>query len=429
MNRPPFRPRSARRHQRPSRSRRTGVKVGAALALAIALGIGRKLIQRSSEPPPTPSPLLPVAEALFDRAQEMKSRNDGTPDPSRPAKWKDAGRLFAQSAATFGQAGDVRRRARALHQQAWCLRPNRDPDGTWEETIRLFDEAARLSKASQDRLGWATSLLAKGQCLHPDENPAGNWAAALAIADEVIAYCRTDPSLQAELGDALHDRSWCLLPTNNPDAKDWTLPTAAAEEAERVQGGLPTRRSRLQRANSAFQQGWCWQPGHHPDGSWPRAIRHYEQALEVYVALDDAAGRADALRQLGFAWLDSESTEASWTRATGALRDAADLYGGLGNRREQARLLERLGRALRPDREPRGSWGDARAVYETLSTIYSDSEPWRLAEALFALALCRCEGDWKRATADDRAIVGRAEALLRESDDDERADEVASVLE
>ncbi len=399
-----------------------------ALAMVAALVLGGKLLRRSSDPPLTASRLLAAAEARYSLAEAMIPENGERSDPSNPPKWKEAGRLFAQSAVMFGQAGDDRRRARAVHQQAWCLRPNHDPDGSWEETISLFDEAARLSKVSNDRLGWATSLRVKGTCFHPDENPAGDWAKALAIADEVIAYCRTDPELQEELGDALHDRGWCLLPDNNPSVTDWALPVAAFEEAERLQSRLQTRWSRRQCANSVFQQGWCWQPGHHPAGTWSRAIRHYEQALEAFASLDDLWGQADTLRELGGAWLASGGTGDSWTRATVALQDAADLFGDLGDPREQARVLETLGRALRPDLEPRGSWSRAHAVYARLSALYPDSEPWRLAEALFACALCRCEGDWQQAKAEERAMVGRAEALLRESGDDERADEVAAML-
>jgi len=402
-----------------------------AVAAVFALGVGIHLLGRASdsETSSTLSPLLIEAEALFARAQAMLPDEDAPAGPPSTPKWSEARLLFAQAALKFGLGGSNRRRARALHQEAWCLRPNHDPNGTWEETIRLFDEAARVSKDSGDGEGWAVSMRAKGTCLHRDENPDGDWPAALAIADEVIAHCRTGRGFLGTLGDALHDRGWCLQPDNNLDSKNWAPSIAAYEEAERIQSGLsPTRWSRLQQANSAYQQGWCWQPGHHPEGAWPRAIRHYERAIEMFTAISDVTGRADGLRQVGKALLASDDSKDGWARATVALQEAADLYAEARNRGEEIRILELLGKTIRPDMDKRGSWARAGVVYSRLGALCSDDDPWLLGETLFAQALCRCEGDWKRAGAEERELIGRAEAALREAGDEERADEIASVL-
>lgn len=253
-------------------------------------------------------------------------------------------------------------------------------------------------------------------------------AEALAIFDEVIVLCRHEQATE-ELGDALCERAWCLTPRYNPAVSDWARPLAAYEEAESVFAKGSSAKSLSRRALSVYSQGWCLQPDNNPDGSWSRAVATYEIAARMYAAIPPARGQANTARQLGRCLLPSRNPEGDWGRAISALETAANRYHDLGDSRGELRVLEEIGHALRPDTNEHGSWPRAGSVYARVGALVPTSQPWRLAEALFAQALCRCEGDWKHAGPPERELVARAAGLLRESGDDDRADEMTSVLE
>jgi len=291
--------------------------------------------------------------------------------------------------------------------------------------------AAALQNAAEGHPGrQARALRLAGSCLSPGWNPEGDWAVALAVADEVIAACRPYPEQREYLVRGLLERGWCLLPDNDPSRKDWALPVVALEEVDRLCQGKGAKPDlRTWHADALFQQAWCRQPGHHPDGSWEQARTLYVRALRIYEVLEHDAGHADCLRQIARLFLEPDYRGRNRERGVAMLKEAVGLYRTLGNRAEQVRNLKHLAGVLRPDlAEGAGSWKEAEAVYEQLAALHSEEEPFERGEALFVQALCRVGGDWSAADDEVRHLVGEAEDLFRVAGDDERADEVAAVL-
>lgn len=371
------------------------------------------------------------AEETYARAERVVEEAGPGDDAENLRRWARGRELFSAAAEQFAAAGRHQEEGRALYQAALCTDPRNAADQTWDAAIRRFRDAARVGRAAGDEIGCARAASMLGVCLMPTVNPEGDWEQARTHLTEAVAILRRR-RIPAELGDALVDLARCHRPDVVGASGDWARVRALYEEAERAFADVADdERPESGGALAVLEWARSWRPDVDPAGDWARAIDGFTRASKLYAQADDRRGEADAQLELGTCILRGGSSVAGAGGALGAIRAlqrAAGLYRTLGFTEGEVSALSTLSDGLRPDRSPTGDWARAHDAFARLVEALGQRDPVASAEALYAQALCACEGLWSRAGEVERRLVGRAEALLRGAGRDARADEMAASL-
>jgi hypothetical protein len=151
------------------------------------------------------------------------------PDRNPQGDWNRAAALVLE-AALLGESAAVKDVGGTFFNLADCLSPLNNPAGNWNGTAAALAKAARLRTLAGNKRCVGDSLWALAQSQRPDKNPAGNWATAAALFAEAgrAAEAAEDPKTQ---GVCLHQEAYCRMEggTRSPDQEGRTLLERAVE--------------------------------------------------------------------------------------------------------------------------------------------------------------------------------------------------------
>jgi len=350
--------------------------------------------------------------------------------------------LYENASHLWGKAGDRLRQGEALFWQAYCLRPDNNPNGDWGRALKLYENASRLMDSEKSRAEQGASLYWQAYCQNPDNNPNGNWSLAAELYgkaaqaqgksgnikmkarslywqavclepnnnpngdwDRAAALYGESAKIFAEMDEktrqnySLYGQAFCLQPNNNPNG-DWDRAAAVYAESVKILGEIGDREAQGIRL---AQQAFCLSPDNNPNGDWGRAVALYGESAQLLGEVVNKQGQGSSLFWQAFCLQPNNNPNGDWDQALELYALSARLYGEAGDKKAQAGSLQRKAFCSRPDKNLNGNWSRAASFYAEASQLYGEAgDKQSQAGSLFSQGLCSrpdksSSGDWARA--------------------------------
>jgi tetratricopeptide (TPR) repeat protein len=252
--------------------------------------------------------------------------------------------LAASAAELFDQVGNNRKKASAILVMAKAFKQS----GQGQDAVYACEAAKALFQKGRDKTGQAEALVMQAQC-HLAENEFAN--AAKRFEEAAFVY----RSLKDKLGEARAlaaqvdaQVQMCKSPTQSAGVTDEHYEQAAKTAARAAElfgdGSSETGRALL-------SQAALYTMLKRPDETLAKSL----EALQLFEAIGDMSGQADAYIAIGNAYLAKDNKEAALETMEKA-RDLAEEAGEGASIKEASNRLKEIGRYK--GRKGKSSGGD-----------------------------------------------------------------------